>query len=67
MGKAQLQVLELPEERPVLTAGYRAVMHVHVAIEVLFEHMRAPECEILKLYEARTKKDQQLRNPRSTT
>mmetsp|Transcript_44840 Transcript_44840/g.103726 ORF Transcript_44840/g.103726 Transcript_44840/m.103726 type:complete len:517 (-) Transcript_44840:52-1602(-) len=46
--KAQLQVLELPEERPVLTAGYRAVMHVHVAIE---------ECEILKLYEARTKKD----------
>mmetsp|Transcript_69598 Transcript_69598/g.166983 ORF Transcript_69598/g.166983 Transcript_69598/m.166983 type:complete len:842 (+) Transcript_69598:248-2773(+) len=46
--KAQLQVLELPEERPVLTAGYRAVMHVHVAIE---------ECEILKLYESRTKKD----------
>merc|ERR1719197_772021 len=41
--KAMLQVIELPEERPVLTAGYRAVIHVHVANE---------ECEILKLYEA---------------
>lgn len=41
--KAQLQVIELPEERPVLTSGYKAVVHVHVAIE---------ECEILKLYEA---------------
>merc|ERR1719352_22578 len=40
--KAMLQVMELPEERPVMTAGYRAVIHVHVANE---------ECEILKLYE----------------
>jgi peptide chain release factor subunit 3 len=40
--KAQLQVIELPEERPVLTSGYRAVLHVHTAAE---------ECEILKLYE----------------
>jgi peptide chain release factor subunit 3 len=41
--KAQLQVIELPEERPVLTSGYKAVIHCHVAIE---------ECEILKLYDA---------------
>merc|ERR1712039_904519 len=41
--KAQLQIIELPEERPVLTSGYKAVMHVHVAIE---------ECEVLKLYES---------------
>merc|ERR1711953_1059806 len=41
--KAQLHVIELPEERPVLTSGYKAVMHVHVAIE---------ECEVLKLYES---------------
>merc|ERR1711862_771305 len=50
--KAQIQVLELPEDRPVLTAGYKAVIHVHVAIE---------ECEILKLYEStdpKTKKTQ---------
>jgi len=40
--KAMLQVIELPEERPVLTAGYRAMIHIHVAQE---------ECEILKLYE----------------
>merc|ERR1712039_304343 len=40
--KAQLQLIELPEERPVLTSGYKAVIHVHVAIE---------ECEILKLYD----------------
>merc|ERR1712232_246755 len=50
--KAQIQVLELPEERPVLTAGYKAIIHVHVAIE---------ECEIIKLYEStdpKTKKTQ---------
>lgn len=54
--KAQLQVMELPEERPVMTSGYRAVMHVHVATE---------ECEILKLYESmmpKTKKKE--KNPR---
>jgi len=55
--KAQLQVVELPEERPVLTSGYKAVFHAHVVAE---------ECEILKLYESmsltdRTKKEQ---NPR---
>lgn len=57
--KAQLQVLELPEERPVLTSGYRAVIHVHTASE---------ECEILKLYEAiigMGKKDRKTeKNPR---
>merc|ERR1711979_110731 len=37
--KAQLQVIELPEERPVMTSGYKAVLHVHVANE---------ECEIVK-------------------
>jgi len=41
--KAMLQVIELSEERPVLTAGYKAVIHVHVANE---------ECEVLKLNEA---------------
>merc|ERR1712087_327906 len=40
--KAQIKVIDLPEERPVLTSGYRAVMHVHTATE---------ECEILKLYD----------------
>merc|ERR1711972_1037049 len=52
--KAQLQVIELPVERPVMTSGYRAVLHVHVANE---------ECEVLKLYESlsmQTKK----KNPR---
>lgn len=54
--KAQLQVIELSEERPVLTSGYRAVLHVHVANE---------ECEILKLYESidmKTKRKE--KNPR---
>jgi len=46
--KAQLQIIELPDERPVLTSGYRAVIHVHVAIE---------ECEILKLYESMSMTD----------
>lgn len=46
--KCQLQVLELPEERPVMTAGLKAVMHAHVANE---------ECEIVKLYESINMKD----------
>merc|ERR1712061_462969 len=46
--KAQLQVIELPEERPVLTSGYKAVLHSHVAAE---------ECEILKLYDAMSMTD----------
>merc|ERR1712048_901725 len=48
--KAYLKVLELPDERPVMTRGYKCVMHVHVAIE---------ECEIFKLYETvyKEKKD----------
>jgi len=41
--KAQMQILELPEERPVLTAGYKCVIHLHVAAE---------ECEINKLIES---------------
>lgn len=54
--KAQLQVIELPEERPVLTSGYKAVIHVHTAIE---------ECEILKLYETISLKDKKKeKNPR---
>merc|ERR1712060_562915 len=28
--KAQLRIVELPEERPVMTSGYKAVIHVHV-------------------------------------
>merc|ERR1712232_880787 len=40
--KAQLKITELPEERPVLTSGYKCILHVHVASE---------ECEIIKLYD----------------
>jgi len=55
--KAQLQIIELPEERPVLTSGYCAVLHVHVAAE---------ECEILKLYESMSMTDRKKKekNPR---
>jgi len=50
-------VLELSEERPVMTSGYKAVFHVHVASE---------ECEILKLYEAAymTNMKKKEKNPR---
>jgi len=54
--KAQMQLVELPDERPVLTSGYKAIIHVHVANE---------ECEILKIYETMvlaTKKKE--KNPR---
>ena len=40
--KAQIHVIELGPDRPVMTSGYVAVMHAHTASE---------ECEILKLYE----------------
>lgn len=54
--KAQIHVIELPEERPVMTSGYKAVIHVHTAIE---------ECEILKLYETLNMKDKKKeKNPR---
>jgi peptide chain release factor subunit 3 len=59
--KAQLQLIELPEERPVLTSGYKAVLHVHCAVE---------ECEILKLYDTilmadvRSKTKKAEKNPR---
>eukprot|EP00927_Polykrikos_kofoidii_P051215 TRINITY_DN45000_c0_g1_i1.p1 TRINITY_DN45000_c0_g1~~TRINITY_DN45000_c0_g1_i1.p1 ORF type:complete len:660 (-),score=197.66 TRINITY_DN45000_c0_g1_i1:228-2045(-) len=54
--KAQLQVVELPTERPVLTSGYRCVIHIHVANE---------ECEIFKLYESIVIKDKKKeKNPR---
>lgn len=54
--KAQLHLIELPEERPVLTSGYKAVLHVHVAAE---------ECEILKLYESMSMTDRKkkVKNP----
>merc|ERR1712083_468520 len=29
--KAQLKITELPEERPVLTSGYKCMLHAHVA------------------------------------
>lgn len=54
--KAQLKITELPEERPVLTSGYRCILHVHVASE---------ECEILKLYDVMYLADKkQEKNPR---
>jgi len=46
--KVQLKIIELSEERPVLTAGYQAVLHVHTCAE---------ECEILKLYDSMSMKD----------
>lgn len=55
--KAQLHVIELPDERPVLTSGYRAIFHSHVAAE---------ECEIMKLYECMSMTDRKKKekNPR---
>jgi len=41
--KCQLKVVELSEERPLFTVGYKAILHVHTVAE---------ECEILKLYDA---------------
>jgi len=38
--RAQLQIFQLPAERPVMTAGFCSMIHLHTAIE---------ECEILKL------------------
>lgn len=29
----QLKILELPESRPILTAGYEAVLHIHTTTE----------------------------------
>jgi peptide chain release factor subunit 3 len=43
MFKAALHILELPDDRHVLTAGYKAVLHVHAAKE---------ECELVRLEEA---------------
>jgi len=40
--KAVIHVIELGADRPVMTSGYVAVLHAHVASE---------ECEILKLYD----------------
>jgi len=43
--KAQFKILELVEERPILTAGYKCVIHFHTAIE---------DCEVSKLVECMT-------------
>jgi peptide chain release factor subunit 3 len=40
--KAQVLVLELLEVRPLITAGYNCILHVHTSVE---------ECTIAKLYE----------------
>jgi len=45
--KVQLMVLELLEARPLLTAGYNCILHLHTSVE---------ECQIVKLYEATDKK-----------
>jgi len=42
--KASLQIVELLEDRPVLTSGFKCIMHIHTAIE---------EVEITKLYDVR--------------
>mmetsp|Transcript_94348 Transcript_94348/g.177574 ORF Transcript_94348/g.177574 Transcript_94348/m.177574 type:complete len:508 (-) Transcript_94348:358-1881(-) len=46
--KAILQIVDMSNARLVLSAGYRAVMHIHGASE---------DCEILKLYEIFSTKD----------
>merc|ERR1719223_1277494 len=55
--KAQVHLIELPEERPVLTAGYKAVLHAHVASE---------ECEVLKLYESMSMTDRKKKEKNPT-
>lgn len=48
--KADVQFLELPESKMIVTAGYRCVMHLHTSIE---------ECEVsevIALYDAEKKK-----------
>merc|ERR1711998_402463 len=45
--KVQLMVLELLEARPLLTAGYQCILHLHTSVE---------ECAISKLYEVTDKK-----------
>lgn len=54
--KAQILVLELLEQRPILTSGYGCILHVHTDVQ---------ECFIKKLYEVtdpKTKKSE--KNPR---
>jgi peptide chain release factor subunit 3 len=54
--KAQVLVLELLEQRPLITAGYQCILHVHTDVQ---------ECVIKKLYqvtEPKTKKTE--KNPR---
>jgi len=41
--KVMLHVLELTEERPLMTAGYKSILHCHAAAE---------ECEIVELSES---------------
>jgi len=43
--KAQFKILDLVEERPLLTAGYRCVIHFHTAVE---------DCEVTRLVECMT-------------
>jgi peptide chain release factor subunit 3 len=45
--KVQVVVLELLEARPLLTAGYQCIMHVHTSVE---------EASIVKLYTVQDKK-----------
>jgi len=55
--KAALQIIELLEDRPVMTAGFKCMMHIHTAIE---------EVEITRLYELRymNKMKEKQENPR---
>merc|ERR1712217_484698 len=41
--KAQINVVDLPQDRPLLTAGFKAVMHIH-AVTI--------DCEIVKINES---------------
>lgn len=43
--KAEIDVLDLPQDRPLLSAGFTAVMHIHLV---------TIDCEIVKIHEATT-------------
>merc|ERR1712137_1504544 len=54
--KAQIQILELPEGRAVLTAGYKAVIHVHLPLK----NVRSSSCMRVQTRKQKNNKSIQL-------
>ncbi|KAJ3679864.1 hypothetical protein LUZ60_016142 [Juncus effusus] len=52
---ALLQILELPDNKSILTAGYKAVLHIHSVVE---------ECEIVELIEEIQTKNEKGKDPK---